>query len=102
MESTYSSDTNSPLLMTLPMGRLPVLVVMTGKNHSDPSKVSSTKPMNYKEKIEPCLAIAADSIADGVGKNLSFDASDSTSRQPSKGPKEAKASAIDFVKFQVD
>ncbi|KAK4372650.1 hypothetical protein RND71_008034 [Anisodus tanguticus] len=56
--------------------------------------------MDYKEKIEPCPATAADSIADGLGKNLSFDASDSTSRQPSKGPKEAKASAIDFAKFQ--
>ncbi|KAL0313701.1 UNVERIFIED_CONTAM: hypothetical protein Scaly_2909000 [Sesamum calycinum] len=41
------------------------------------------KPMDYKEKIEPCPATAADSIADGLGKNLSFDASDSTSRQPS-------------------
>lgn len=51
---------------------------------SDPSKVSSTKPMDYKEKIEPCPATAADSIADGLGKNLSFDASDSTSRQPSQ------------------
>lgn len=35
--------------------------------------------MDYKEKIEPCPATAADSIADGLGKNLSFDASDSTS-----------------------
>ncbi|KAJ8568231.1 hypothetical protein K7X08_020953 [Anisodus acutangulus] len=65
-------------------------------------RVSSTKPMDYKEKIEPCPAKAADSIADGLGKNLSFDASDSTSRQPRKGPKEAKTSAIDLAKFQLD
>lgn len=40
--------------------------------------------MDYKEKIEPRPATAADSIADGLGKNLSFDASDSTPRQPRK------------------
>lgn len=36
--------------------------------------------MDYKEKIEP--RPAADSIADGLG--ISFDASDSTPRQPRK------------------
>lgn len=45
---------------------------------------AESNPVDYKEKIEPRPATAADSIAEGLGKNLSFDASDSTPRQPRK------------------